>query len=55
MVDGFIDFIDGRLEATGGEVVVACKGCLERLKVVFKIGHVNVLSLHQGQFGFDLQ
>ena len=47
VIDRFIDFIDGRLKATGGEIVVSGKCRLERLKIVFEVGHINVLSLHQ--------
>src|SRR5689334_11148448 len=49
MVDGLVDLIDRRLEVSGGEIVVLGKTALERLKLAFKLGDVDILRLNERQ------
>ena len=50
MIDRLIDFIDCRLETSGGEVVVAGKGRFEGFQVVLEVGDIDVLGSYQSQF-----
>ncbi len=50
VVDRLIDFVDGGLEFFEGEVVVTGEGAFEGIQFLLKVGDVDTLGFHQGEF-----